>query len=853
MAVSNVSSSSASKINMNSSTIKSSGLVSGLDTETLVKQMSALTKSKINGQMQKVQLLQWKQDAYRSAITKISTLKDTYFNSLNPSTNLTSNSLFGAMTATSTNSSVKVTASANAVKTTYNVTNVIKKATTASVQSSSRAVEGIKLDFSAAVDGQQYKVNVTLDGLTKEIAFTGGADSASTQANLINALNTQFSTSTAKFKMVDNRLVTTDATYTSITHTFSIAATTASAGDIKAIGLSSNVSSNISVGTKLSDIAFGEKLSGDGYTFEINSVKFSFDKNSTLKDVMDTINNSSAGVKVSFESLSGKFKIESTSSGIASNLAIKQTSGNLLSSMLGESTIGHSSSLSSASMISGQITGIKPDAADAFVFADGSVDMLGAVTNAKVSVTVNGVTKEIGLWGYDSSGVKNNFTKASAVTTQLNAEMTKQFGSNAPTFTYDKTTKTFSLSTNTSGDVVSIKASTDTSGASQKLVAALGFNATNSTNDVDTNAKLSELIKGDLSGTISFGSSTVTLDNNTTIKDLVDGSNGYVTFENGKLTLTGVDITNTDTQGEASLVKLFGYPPYNYPGIPPTQMTTEFSSKGENGIISVNGVDITSSTNSYTIDGTTIDVSALGVGATDFSVTTLNDTSKAMDAVKKFVDDYNKLISDLNTETSTKYDKDYPPLTEEQKADMSEKQISDWEAKAKVGMLYQDSTVENFLTSIRSALVGKNSSGLSLVDIGITTSSVYQDNGKLIIDQTKLQNAFNTNPEGVQKLFTNQNDGISTKVNAAIDYAVKTTGSTKGTLVNIAGVANTTSAAENSITKQLAQYKTTIESLQTKYENEQDRYWKQFTNLETTLSKLNSQSSWLASQFSTGQ
>ena len=51
--------------------IKNAGLMSGLDTENLVKQMASLTKSKINRQKQKLQSLQWKQEAYRNVSSKI--------------------------------------------------------------------------------------------------------------------------------------------------------------------------------------------------------------------------------------------------------------------------------------------------------------------------------------------------------------------------------------------------------------------------------------------------------------------------------------------------------------------------------------------------------------------------------------------------------------------------------------------------------------------------------------------------------------------------------------------------------------------------------------------------------------
>jgi flagellar hook-associated protein 2 len=49
---------------LNSSVNRISGLASGLDTETLVKQLTAGTRSKIESAQQQKQLLEWKQDFF---------------------------------------------------------------------------------------------------------------------------------------------------------------------------------------------------------------------------------------------------------------------------------------------------------------------------------------------------------------------------------------------------------------------------------------------------------------------------------------------------------------------------------------------------------------------------------------------------------------------------------------------------------------------------------------------------------------------------------------------------------------------------------------------------------------------
>ena len=66
-------------------TNRMAGLMSGLDTEELVKAMSANTKARLNSQKQKLQKLEWKQESYRSVISKISDFKNKYLDILSHS------------------------------------------------------------------------------------------------------------------------------------------------------------------------------------------------------------------------------------------------------------------------------------------------------------------------------------------------------------------------------------------------------------------------------------------------------------------------------------------------------------------------------------------------------------------------------------------------------------------------------------------------------------------------------------------------------------------------------------------------------------------------------------------------
>lgn len=831
---------------LSSGTIRSAGLVSGLDTEALVKQMSSLSKSRINTQQQKLDLLQWKQADYRKSIKSIGDFRDKYFNLLKSDSNLGSTKVFASRKYTSSDDALGVITSANAKEGTYTISDIIQKAKSASMESSAQSLDGVKLDINAE-DGKEYTIKVNLDGLSKNVTFKGGADADKTQENLASALNKAFSGTNTEFTAENGKLKVADTKLSEVNHSFRLSSADNEEG-MKALGVDNNTSSRMSLNTKLSDVAFTTPLKGNGFTFEINGERFTFSKNNTISDVIKSVNSSDAGVKMSFDSVSSKFKIEANEAGAGNTLTVKQTSGNLLSSMFGEDKIGAASSVSSSSLMSNGLEGVKPADGEGFGFTDGVKGDLSAVLNQSLNVTVNGVEKKIGFFGYDSSGKKVDLSKPANAVRQLNDELSKAFGSDAPAFSYDSKTQTFNLTSANTSDVISIGATEDTTGGSEKLLTALGFNDSNSTNEVSLDQKVFGGVEG-LSASISFGEGkTLTLTSDSTLKDLIDGSYGNIIFEKGTLTLKGVDIANTDNAGKAYLASLFGED-YNYPGVPATEINTAYTSHGQNAIINLNGNVITNNSNSFTMDGTTLDISKLKEGAQSVSVTVSNDTSKAKETIKSFVEDYNKLVDELNTQVKTKYDKDYQPLTEEQREEMKDKEIEQWEEKAKTGLLYQDSTISNIITSLRSSVSGVSCKGMCLADFGIKTSAIYSDNGKLSLDETALDKALSENPEKVSDFFTSLDTGLAAQASKAIDKAISTTGSAKGTLIQLAGAENTSSAAENRISKQIASYKETIETLKTRYTAEQERYWSQFTALETAMNSYNSQSSWLSQQF----
>lgn len=227
------------------------------------------------------------------------------------------------------------------------------------------------------------------------------------------------------------------------------------------------------------------------------------------------------------------------------------------------------------------------------------------------------------------------------------------------------------------------------------------------------------------------------------------------------------------------------------------------------------------------------------------------DTENVAKQVKDMVEAYNELVEEVNKQGGTKPNRKYKPLTDEQKAKMSESEIRSYESKAKEGILFNDSDLRGMADKLRFVFSGVVNSKV-LGDMGITVSSSYSENGKITFDESKFKAALDRDPEAVQTLFIGTvegkgQDGFMARMADIYGKYAKTEG-VKGVLINKAGSpASPTSMIKNSIQTQLDAIDKETKSLTKKLQTEIDRYNSQFTQLEKLISQMNSQSSSLAS------
>ena len=300
--------------------------------------------------------------------------------------------------------------------------------------------------------------------------------------------------------------------------------------------------------------------------------------------------------------------------------------------------------------------------------------------------------------------------------------------------------------------------------------------------------------------------------------------------------------------------------------------------EGQDAIFSmmVNGQEldgISRSSNTFDVDGMSVSLkgtfgaygssNTLGkdnieaAKADAVSFTSSSDADKIVDTIKSMVEDYNAMVTEIKNAYSTMPQQKsngnyYEPLTEEDKADMSESSIKAYEEKAKQGLLFADRDLSALYTQLTSAISMSGKDGADLKSIGITSN---YSNGltTLSLNEEKLRAALETDPDKVRDVFSksmasgSSSNGLMQALKSPLDMYSKTQG-TKGILVQKAGSTLAPSTLyKNTLQNKLDDIDTQIEKWQDKMADQVDRYTSKFTALEKLISQMNSQSSALAS------
>lgn len=343
-------------------------------------------------------------------------------------------------------------------------------------------------------------------------------------------------------------------------------------------------------------------------------------------------------------------------------------------------------------------------------------------------------------------------------------------------------------------------------------------------------------------------SDVITQLNNSGVNASFDATNQRI-YVNSKSSGAAGDFTieaaGGDTNGATALA-----------GLKLTTASGAVEINGSDASITLNGTDYTSSSNTFTINGLTITAQKVSSTDTngDYVPTTINtsdDIEGIYDMVKDFFSEYNKLIIEMDTLYNATSAKGYEPLTDDDKESMSDDEITLWEDKIKDALLRRDSTLGTVVSTMKNAMIQSfdvDGADTSLTTFGIETMSYFlaadNEKGAYHIDgdsddtsssgnKDKLKTAIASNPDQVASFFSQMANNLYDELNKQMKSTAYRT---------IYKVYD-----DKKMQQEYDDYDDKIEDQEEKLTDLEDRYYKQFSAMESAMTKLNSQQSALTS------
>ena len=786
------------------------GLASGIDRDALIEQMTARTTSKITAKKKAMTKLEWKRDAYRSVSNKIIDLQDNYLSY--SATKSLKNSDFFAKNQVSVQGDPDYTKYISA---------------TGNADTASRvSVLGVnKLATSATLISGEKKTDsaITLGGISE-------SDFSNKEIKTSNLSGTKLTFGT--YSITDKKF-TEEATFTFPTSYEK----KVDGGKTETVTIDYTAASSKDIVDQLNEALDSQEFLGkdgkSGIKFTLNGDKIQISQTDSITDKGKScvIRETSSALK-SLGFNSGNMNKDDIDNGISLDEFNR-----------------HTSSFEAAAITKQPLSGY--------------------LKGKSISVSYGGQIKNIELIG-DKEEIKD----FSAFQSSLQAKMDKAFGSGKVTVGKDSKDSKGRLTFTATDSRQTLQISAD----SKELQNALGITSTQS-NKISTGSSLWEnraklgLEKYDTEEKLNKALENFTVNgtkiDNITADTTVDGL--LTAINNNKdagVTATYLGSANkfvlsSNEKGKGREISL---------GADPKDTTDaaniifggdkKESHDGTDGEMSIlyNGVKttITSSSNTFSIDGLDIKAtntfdtgSATAEGGVSFTASA--DTEKVTETVKKFIEAYNAMIDEVRTQVTTKPDSNYGPLTEDQKNEMNETSIKNWEDKAKEGILYNSSALKDLDNATQGIFSSMMMNGVSYDDlekIGISFSDDYTAGGKIVFDEEKFKTAMDSDPEKVSDLFTGTHGIVNTIDSTLSTYATRyasKNGNSYGVLIEEAGSEKLSlTLTNNSIYKELKDMQETITNLQSQLSTEQDRYISQFTQMERLINQMNSQSSYLS-------
>lgn len=340
-----------------------------------------------------------------------------------------------------------------------------------------------------------------------------------------------------------------------------------------------------------------------------------------------------------------------------------------------------------------------------------------------------------------------------------------------------------------------------------------------------------------------------------------DADGNVIKDSNGKPEMESVTLSGEEQVASKKLIGLLGLD---------TDSSNTYGNKaakidGRDAVIALNGVKYTNTTNDFAINGLNISVNGVTDDVADpdstdlsslndstaISINTTTDSQGIYDTVKDFLTEYNNIINEITKLYNADSAGSYEPLTDDEKDKMSDTEIEKWETKIKDSLLRRDSSLSSVMNTMMTSMsqpIKINGKSYSLSSFGIQTlgylnaaenkQNAYhidgdEDDENTSGNQDKLMAAITSDPDTVIE-FMKQ---LSTNLYKSIDDQMQS-----NDLRSRYKIYN-----DKEMDKQYRNLTKTIKEWESKVSDKEDYYYKQFSNMETALAKLQSQTSSISS------
>lgn len=384
---------------------------------------------------------------------------------------------------------------------------------------------------------------------------------------------------------------------------------------------------------------------------------------------------------------------------------------------------------------------------------------------------------------------------------------------------------------------------------------------------IDRNTTLSSLgvQNGSLKLTIGGETKTVEVNSDMKVSDLLSalkeqgltanfdaGQQRFFISSSASGTSNDFNFVTDNASSLAILEKLGLATKENYEAAGQTPAADEQLAKkadASNAEIELNGAVFTGDSNDFSING--LNITATGVSDL-MTITTATDVDGIYDMIKGFFSEYNTLMNAMESAYNAESAKGYEPLTDDEKSELSDKEVEKWEQKIKDSLLRRDETLRSVMSGMSMAMSKTyeiNGKSYSLSSFGIKTAGYFTktknesyayhidgdaDDPTSEGNADRLKKAIAEDPDAVAEFFTSLAKDVYD--NLGEQMKAKKGISSSFTVYN-----------DLQMQSEYDEYTKTIKKWEEKLKDLEESYYKKFSAMEQALAQLQSQTNSLTS------